>query len=107
VAIACSGAQNRRIALTWLAVRSVTGCRPSSRVWFQFIFVSARVSHPVSRARCGWGGRADADGLRDVHAGVGGAELDAALGVEHDLLVAEGEQGAAQRRNCAGAEPRP
>jgi len=30
-------------------------------------------------------GGPDADGLRDVHAGIGRVELDAALGVQHDL----------------------
>jgi len=43
-----SGLQRRRTAFTWLAVRIVTGKRPSSLVWFQFILVRARISSPRS-----------------------------------------------------------
>lgn len=49
-------------------------------------------------------GGPDADGLRDVHAGIGRVKFDAALRLQHDLPVAEGEQGSAQRRGVARAE---
>jgi hypothetical protein len=37
------------MALTWFAVRIVMGSRLSSRVWFQFILVRARISLPMPR----------------------------------------------------------
>ncbi|MCX4613102.1 MULTISPECIES: hypothetical protein [Streptomyces] len=75
---------------TWLAVRRVTGSRPSRRVWFQFI------GEDFSRQFAGVSGGAhgsDADRPRNVHAGVGAVELDAAGGVQGEFPLAEHDQG--------------